>query len=403
MTPDPNESVPREILQQLIEQGTEAFRGVLEKLFNEAMKVEREAFLRAEPWERSAARRGWANGYKDKTIATRVGELKLKIPQARGLSFYPKSLEKGCRSEKALKLAIAEMYVMGVSTRKVTEVTEQLCGLEVSASQVSRVAKLLDGELESFRTRDLGSFRVVFVDAHYEKVREGGQVRDLAILKASGVNRWGKREVLGLSAEVSEAEVHWRAFLEDLQKRGLSGMELIVSDDHSGLRAARKAVFPSVPWQRCQFHLAQNAQRYARTLEERVRIAQAVRDIFQAPTLPDAETKLREAVESFEDHSRFVTWLEENIREGFTAYRFPRPAQRRLRTVNSLERLNKEVRRRTRVVGIFPNRDSAMRLMTAVLAEIHDDWITGRQYLNWAHWKQPENLLSNSNYRKTVA
>ena len=224
----------------MIEEGTEAFRKVLEKLFNLAMGVERSEFLGAAPYERTSQRRGHANGYKDKKISTRVGELRLKIPQVRGLSFYPQSLEKGCRSEKALKLAIAEMYVMGVSTRKVSEITEQLCGTEISATQVSRVASLLDEELEKFCSRPLGGeYPVVYLDAHYEKVRVEGRVQDLAILKAIGVEASGQREVLGVSARLSEAEVHWRAFLEDLAGRGLKGVKLVVSDDHAGLRAAR--------------------------------------------------------------------------------------------------------------------------------------------------------------------
>ena len=192
--------LPREILEALIEEGTEAFRKVLEKLLNLAMGVERSEFLGADPYERTSRRRGHANGYKDKKIATRVGELRLKIPQVRGLSFYPRSLEKGCRSEKALKLAVAEMCVMGVSTRKVSEITEQLCGTEISASQVSRVASLLDEELGKFRSRPLGGeYPFVYLDAHYEKVRVDGRVQDLAILKAVGVEASGHREVLGLN------------------------------------------------------------------------------------------------------------------------------------------------------------------------------------------------------------
>ena len=289
MNPDLKASIAEEVVEELMEEGTEAFRSVLEMLFNVAMRIEQSDYLGAEPYERSDTRRGHANGYKDKRIKTRVGELELKIPQVRGLSFYPQSLEKGCRSEKALKLAIAEMYVMGVSTRKVTQITEQLCGTEISATQVSRVAK----ELEKFRKRELGEYPIVYLDAHYEKVRKEGTVQELAILKAVGVNRFGKQEVLGVSAKLSEAEVHWRQFLEGLQKRGLQGVELLVSDDHAGLRAARKAVFPSLPWQRCQFHLSQNVQAYARRVEERSEIAQDIRDIFNCPTLEDAEVMLQ--------------------------------------------------------------------------------------------------------------
>ena len=274
MTPDPEQRLPRELLKELIEEGSDAFRGVLEKLLNTAMQMEREEFLGARRWERSEQRRDHANGYKAKTLSTRVGQLQIRIPQVRHLDFYPRSLERGCRSEKALKLAIAEMYVMGVSTRKVTE---------ISASQVSRISKLLDDELEQFRNRPLGSYPVVYLDAHYEKVRRQGSIQDVAVLKATGVNCWGKREVIGVSCRLSEAEVHWRGFLQQLQKRGLEGVQLIVSDDHSGLRAARRAVFPSVPWQRCQFHLSQNAQRYARRSDQRAAIATDIRDIFKCP------------------------------------------------------------------------------------------------------------------------
>ena len=364
---------------------------MLEKLFNLAMGVERSEFLGAAPYERTSQRRGHANGYKDKKISTRVGELRLKIPQVRGLSFYPQSLEKGCRSEKALKLAIAEMYVMGVSTRKVSEITEQLCGTEISATQVSRVASLLDEELEKFCSRPLGGeYPVVYLDAHYEKVRVEGRVQDLAILKAIGVEASGQREVLGVSARLSEAEVHWRAFLEDPAGRGLKGVKLVVSDDHAGPRAARRAVFPALPWQRCQFHLSQNAQRFARRLEERGEIGQAMRD---SPTLEDAEAMLKRKIQAFaETNQALAQWMEENVREGLTVYAFPRSLHQKIRTINGVENLNKQIRRRTRVVGIFPHTDSALRLISAVLAEIHDEWLTGRCYLNLE--SQPETVAS---------
>ena len=297
MNPDPKESLPREILKELMEQGADAFRSVLETLLNLAM--ERAEFLGTNPYERTSRRRDQANGFKDKMVATRVGRLKLKIHQVRNLSFYPKSLERGCRSEKALKLAIAEMYVKGVSTRKVSQITEQLCGTEISATQVSRIAKLLDEELEPFRDRELGAYRVMCLDAHYEKVRVHGTVQDLAILKALGVNRWGKREVLGVSVAFSEAEVHWREFLQALQRRGLKGVELVVSDDHAGLRAARRAVFPPVPWQRCQFHLAQNAQAHAHNRQQAREMGQAIRDIFNSPSLADAEAMLTRVAQRF--------------------------------------------------------------------------------------------------------
>ena len=404
MNPDPKESLPREILEELMEEGARAFRSVLEKLVNLAMELERSEFLGAEPYERTRDRLDHANGFKNKTVATRVGRLKLKIPQVRNLSFYPKSLERGCRSEKALKLAIAEMYVKGVSTRKVSQITEQLCGTEISATQVSRIAKVLDEELEQFRNRELGAYRMVYLDAHYEKVRVHGTVQDLAILKALGVNRWGKREVLGVSATLSEAEVHWREFLQSLQRRGLKGVERVVSDDHVGLRAARRAVWPSVPWQRCQFHLAQNAQAHAHNRAQAREMGQAIRDIFNSPSLADAETMVTRVATRFaKENSQWVKWLEENIAEGFTGYRFPRSTHKKIRTVNGLERVNKEIRRRTRVVGIFPNEDSLLRLTSAILAEIHEEWLTGRQYLNLADCSTTEKPAPQSNYRKSVA
>ena len=404
MNPDPKESLPREILEELMEEGAEAFRSVLEKLLNLAMELERSEFLGAEAYERTRERRDHANGFKNKTVATRVGRLKLKIPQVRNLSFYPKSLERGCRSEKALKLAIAEMYVKGVSTRKVSQITEQLCGTEISATQVSRIAKVLDEELEQFRNRELGAYRVMYLDAHYEKVRVHGTVQDLAILKAIGINRCGKREVLGVSATLSEAEVHWREFLQSLQRRGLKGVERVVSDDHVGLRAARRAVWPSVPWQRCQFHLAQNAQAHAHNRQQAREMGQAIRDIFNSPSLADAETMVTRVAQRFaKENSQWVKWLEENIAEGFTVYRFPRSTHKKIRTVNGLERVNKEIRRRTRVVGIFPNEDSLLRLTSAILAEIHEEWLTGRQYLNLADCSTTEKPAPQSNYRKSVA
>ena len=407
MTPDPEQRLPRELLKELIEEGSDAFRGVLEKLLNTAMQMEREEFLGARRWERSEQRRDHANGYKAKKLSTRVGQLQIRIPQVRHLDFYPRSLERGCRSEKALKLAIAEMYVMGVSTRKVTEITEQLCGTEISASQVSRISKLLDDELEQFRNRPLGSYPVVYLDAHYEKVRRQGSIQDVAVLKATGVNCWGKREVIGVSCRLSEAEVHWREFLQQLQKRGLEGVQLIVSDDHSGLRAARRAVFPSVPWQRCQFHLSQNAQRYARRSDQRAAIATDIRDIFNAPSGGEAEAMLRARVEQYHDRNpELADWMETNLPEGFTVFRFPRSTWRRIRTNNGLENLNRQIRRRTRVVGIFPNTESALRLITAVVEEIHEDWLIGKQYLSLVDFKPQENPISDrsqSNYRKTVA
>lgn len=372
-----------EILEGLINGGTENFAPVLEKLLNELMKIEREKCIGAEAYERTEERKGYSNGFKDKTLNTRCGSLQLKVPQVRNGEFYPSCLEKGCRSEKALKLSIAEMYVQGVSTRRVKQITEELCGLEISSTQVSRLASLLDEELTAFRQRSLGRIKYLYVDARYEKVRHAGHVRDLAVLSAIGVNEEGKREILGTSLSLSEAEVHWRHFFEDLQKRGMKGLELIISDDHSGLGAARKAIFPSVSWQRCIFHMAQNAQGYAPKIEMKEEVGQVMRDIFNCPNRNLALECKRMAVEKYAKTApKFAEWLENNAEEGLTFFQFPQEHRKKIRTSNAMERLNQEIKRRTRIVRVFPNEESCERLVTAVLQEIHEEWISGKVYLS---------------------
>lgn len=351
-------------------------------LVNQAMQAERESYLNAKPYERSDERNGHANGFKPKTVRTRVGEVTFDIPQVREGGFYPQALEKGLRSERALTLALAEMYVQGVSTRKVAAITERLCGTQVSATQVSRAAEQLDEVLENWRTRPLGEVVYLYLDARYEKVRQAGSVRDAAILMASGVKRDGKRSILGISVSLSEAETHWRAFLEGLVKRGLHGVQLIISDDHTGLESARKAVFTGVPWQRCQFHLQQNAQSYVPRVGMRREVAEDIRTIFNAPERETAEAYLKKSVEKYAPLApKLADWMEVNIPEGFTVFSFPRSHQRRLRTTNYLERLSQEIKRRARVVRVFPNEESCLRLISAILMEVSEEWEYGRLYL----------------------
>lgn len=372
-----------QIIKGLIGQGSEGLKPVLELLFNTAMKIERESFLGASSHERTEERRGYANGYKPKGLQTRLGPLELEIPQVRGLGFYPQSLEKGCRSEKALKLAIAEMYLTGVSTRRVQDITEKLCGYEVSSTQVSRMTQELDGQFEQFRNRPIGEVCYLVIDAIYLKIRHNGSVMDMAILLGYGITPKGKREILGISASLSEAEVHWREFFKNLQARGMTGLRLIISDDHAGMKSARMAVFPSVPWQRCQFHLAQNAQSYAPKKSMKSEIAEVMREIFNSSDLERAQEMKRRAIEKYRIRApEFAKWLEENVDEGFTIYQFPKEHQKKLRTSNGIERVNREIKRRTRVAVLFPNKESALRLVTGVLVEIHEDWVTGKQYLN---------------------
>ena len=372
-----------ELAELIAEQGLEALPEVLRIVLNAAMHAERQRHLQAAPYERTPERQGYANGYKPKTMTTRVGAVTFAVPQVRDGDFYPTALEKGLRSERALTLALAQMYVQGVSTRRVAAITEQLCGVELSSTQVSRAAAQLDPILEQWRSRPLGVCVYLALDARYEKVRVDGQVRDAAVLLAMGVQADGKRTLLGVSVALSEQEVHWRQFLQSLVARGLTGVQLITSDAHEGLQAARKAVFGGVPWQRCQFHLQQNAQAYVPRQELKAEVAADIRAIFTAPTQVDAQALLARTVEKYaQTASKLATWLETALPAGLTVFAFPAAHRPRLRTVNGLERLNQEIRRRTRVVGIFPNEASCLRLVTALAMETSDDWETGKIYLS---------------------
>ncbi len=375
------------VLELLTANGFDGMSEALRILFNEAMKIERSNYLGAAPYERVDSRRGYANGFKPKTVGTRVGELSLQIPQVRepdedGQRFYPTSLNRGERSERALKLAIAEMYVNGVSTRRVKKITEELCGTQISSSQVSRAVKLLDDEIAAWRTRELEACRYLILDARYEKVRIGGSVVGAAVLVALGVRDDGKRTILGISVATSEAEVHWRAFIESLLTRGLRGVQLVTSDDHPGIKAALAATLPGVAWQRCQFHLQRNAQSYVSKIALRSVVAEDIRSIFNAPTEADARQAITAVVGKYEtSEPRLAEWVSENIPEGLAVLQLPAAHRRRLRTSNAVERLNKEIKRRTRVVGLFPNEAALLRLATALAMEVSEDWETGRTYL----------------------
>jgi transposase-like protein len=373
------------VMETLIGNGMDGMAEAMTLLMNEAMKIERSRFLGADPYERTGDRRGQANGYKAKTLATRVGEIGLRVPQTRNVAgepFYPASLERGLRSERALKLAIAEMYIQGVSTRRVEAITRELCGLDVTSTEVSRAAAQLDEMLEGWRTRPIGETPYLVLDARYEKVRHGGRVVSCAVLVAVGIDLLGKRSVLGVSVSLSEAEVHWREFLRSLLERGLRGVRMVTSDDHSGLTAALRSTLTGLPWQRCQFHLQQNAVAYVPRVSMRKEVAAGIRAVFNAPNREEADRLLGLFCERYRESApKLATWAEENLHEGLTVMSLPSSHQRRLRTTNGLERLNKEIRRRTRVATLFPNEASLHRLVTAVVMEISEDWETGRAYI----------------------
>lgn len=383
---DTNSTTLQEVLRILADNGLSSSGRALEILMNAAMKLERSEFLNAQPYERNDDRVGHANGFKPKMLRSRNGELSLLVPQVRNLpegadGFYPKALDRGVRSERALKLAIAEMYVQGVSTRRVMAVTEHLCGFEVTSSQVSRAAQELDAELAAWRERPIGETPYLILDARYNKVRVDSSVRDVAVLIAVGVGRDGKRRVLGVSVSLSEAEVHWREFLAELKQRGLCGVRMIVSDQHAGLQQARKAELAGINWQRCQFHLQQNAVAYVPHVAMRKEVARVLRSIFNAPTRGEADRQIQDAVRAYSKTApKLAAWIEENVHEGLSILALPEAHRRLLRTTNALENINRQIARRTRVATLFPNTESLLRLVTAVLTEISEDWETGRIY-----------------------
>lgn len=384
MTRVENDTVFKEVIEVILQNGLDGLADALSIVINEAMKVERSRALQASPYERNESRIGYANGYKAKSLNSRVGRLSLSVPQVRGdgVEFYPSALDKGIRSERALKVALAEMYVQGVSTRKVTKVLEELCGLEISSTEVSRCASLLDDELEKWRTRPLGAIRFLMLDATYVKVRVDGEVRNCAVLIAVGIRPDGHRSVLGISVSLSEAEVHWREFLKSLCQRGLYGVELVTSDDHHGLKQALRAVLTGVSWNRCHVHLQRNAVAYVAKIAMRKDVAEDIRQIFNAKDVHKAKALLDEAIEKYrKSASKLASWLEENIPDGFAIMTYPYKIRRLLRSTNMLERLNKEIKRRTKVVMVFPNEKSIERLVSALLMEVSQDWETNKAYV----------------------
>jgi transposase-like protein len=375
-------TLPNEVLEQIASQGLEYLPELIRLVVNAAMKAERQQYLGVAPYERSAERRDRGNGFKPKTIATRLGDLTFAIPQVREGEFYPHALEKGLRSERALTMSLAEMYVQGTSTRKVNAIIQKLCGSQVSSSLVSKATAELDPLLERWRTRPLGMVLYLFLDARYEKVRLDGQVVDMAVLIAQAVEPSGKRRILGVAIGLGEAETYWRTFLQSLTQRGLCGVRLITSDDHAGLRQALRAVFGGIPWQRCQYHLQQNAMSYVPRRELLPEVAADIRKVFNAPDRPMAETYLKQIVQKYaQSASRLADWMETNLPEGLTVFAFPETHRRQLRTNNPQERLNREIGRRTDVVGIFPNEASCLRLVSAILMEKDEEWQTGRVFL----------------------
>jgi putative transposase len=353
-------------------------------LVQELMEAEVSAQIGAERYERTEDRTAQRNGYRTRHWDTRVGTLELAIPKLRTGSYFPSWLEARKRSEQALIAVVAEAYVQGVSTRKVEALVQTLGIAGISKSEVSRMAASLDAQVTAFRTRRLDAeYPYIWVDARYEYVREDQRVQSMAVVIAYGVRAEGVREVLGLDIGLSEDVVLWREFLQGLVARGVRGVKLVISDAHPGLKQAVKEVFLGAGWQRCRVHFMRNL--LARVPKSaQAMVAATVRTIFDQPDRAAAEAQLLQVVEALGERFPAVTQLLlEAEGEILTFYDFPPEHRRQIYSTNPLERLNKELKRRSAVVGIFPNRDAVLRLFGALLAEQNDEWlVAGHRYMS---------------------
>jgi transposase-like protein len=370
-------------VKELVTEDTQPLRELLQKVMQETLEAEMDKLLGAERYERTSMRTGYRSGYYERTLITRVGPIELRVPQDRDGRFSTEIFERYQRSEKALVSALAEMYVQGVSTRKVTEITEALCGQSFSASTISRINKTLDAELAAFANRPLEEeYPYLILDARYEKVREDGVVRPQAVLVALGVNGDGRRCVLAVEIANRESTTSWRDLLLQLKERGLRGVEFVVSDDHEGLKQAIAQTLPEAVWQRCYVHFLRNALDHLPRKADDDCLTE-LRWLYDRRDLDEARQDLAAWLSKWQGrYSKLCDWVEENIEETFSFYRLPRQHHKHLKSTNCLERLNQEIKRRTHVVRIFPNTASCLRLVRALAVETHEEWIEGTRYLN---------------------
>jgi putative transposase len=377
--------VDTELVQEVLLDDPAFLREVVERAVQHILEAEMTEHVGAAPYERVEGRTGQRNGYKPRALRTRVGTLNLLVPQDREGTFSTRLFSRYQRNEKALVLALMEMYVEGVSTRKVKDITEELCGTSFSKSLVSSLASSLNSELQAWRERRLeaDAYPYLFVDARYEKVRVDGRVVSQGVLVVSGVRDDGFREILAVEIADTESEATYQQLFRSLKERGLEGVELVVSDDHGGLKAAIARNFQGAAYQRCQVHYARNLLgmvSYARRKE----LAADLRGVFAAPDRRSALELASSVADRWrgKGHEKVACHLEEHIEECLTCLAFPESHRRRIRTTNSLERFNQELKRRTRVVRIFPNRQACLRLVSALAVEQSEEWLTGRRYLD---------------------
>jgi transposase-like protein len=393
-------TVDSEILHHLFLKNSkdDGLAKLLESVLNQILKAQVTEQLEAEPYERTEERKGYRNGFYPHQMTTRVGAITLRVPRIRGGKFSTELFARYQRSEQALVLALMEMVVNGVSTRKVARITEELCGTEFSRSTVSDLCRKLDPVVSAWNTRPLQDRRYPFVivDAMVLKVREEGRVRARGVLLAIGVNEEGYREVLGFMLGDSKSEASWSEFFSWLKSRGLRGVDLVVSDHHAGLVRAIRQHFQGVTWQRCQTHTLRNVlDATPRAWREEVHAR--VRACLDAPDPETARLLLNRVLEDFESRApRAMAILEAAFEDATAVLALPEKYRKRLRTTNSLERLNEEIRRRERVIRIFPNRASAGRLLGALLMEIDEKWCSGRKYLDmteYLEWRKANEKL----------
>jgi transposase-like protein len=370
-------------LEALVAQDGDLLKALVKEALDQLLQAEMAEFLGAAPGERTQGRIGYRSGYYSRGLITRVGKIELRVPRDRNGEFSTALFERFQRSEKALVSALAEMYVQGVSTRKVKAITEELCGHSFSASVISEINKGLDETLTKFARRRLTEdYPYLILDARYERVREDGVIQSQAVLVALGINWDGHRQVLGIELANRESQSSWREFLLGLKQRGLRGVEFVASDDHAGLKKAIAEVLPEAAWQRCYVHFLRNALDYLpRKADDDC--LQELRWLYERRDIVEAQRDLAAWLQRWQrKYPKLTNWVEENIGSTLSFYRLPRLHHKHLKSTNMLERLNEEIRRRTLVVRIFPNANSCLRLVRALCAEVHETWLEDNRYLN---------------------
>ena len=372
-----------EDVRKLLIDDPEWLRPMVQALLQDVLEAEMSEQLGADKHERTGTRRGYRSGYYRRNLITRVGKIELRVPQDRAGEFNTEVFERYQRSEKALVTSLMEMYVQGVSTRKVKAITEELCGHEFSASTVSRLNQQLDERLQEFASRRLEEeYPYLLLDARYERVREGGVVRQRAVQVAIGINGEGRRCVLAVALAMRESTTSWKEFLTGLKQRGLRGVQLAVSDHHEGLRQSIREVLPEALWQRCYVHFLRNAIDHLSRKVDRECLTE-LRWLYERRDVEEARRDLAAWIQKWQSRQpKLCDWVEQSIEETLTFYRFPAAHHKHLRSTNMVERLNEEIKRRTHIVRIFPSEASCLRLVLALAVEQHEEWQEGAVYLN---------------------